>query len=753
MKKTNTKRALGMSLISLLACGVMFAGSTYAWFTDSISVDGNRIETGTLKVDLEVLTESGFQSLRENNTPVFSQEARWEPGYTDYSVLKIQNEGDLAVKWNLKAIKVGADSKKLAEVIDVYAKVSEEALEAPKSLNEAGYEYIGTLAEVLAKGTLLEGEFDPNVVGQSQEKYLGIMLHMQESAGNEYQGITDVQFDIKLNAYQLTAEKDGFGSPYYDNIWTGKVDTSWYVAGESQYVINTAEELAGFASIVNGENGLADTFAGKTVKLDANIDLNGINWTAIGCPMEDGYVGFEGTFDGQGHTISNLNIDNKANWGQGLFGYITSKNTVIKNLNIENVSINTEDTSGAVAGYATFGTFENINVTGDVNITGAQHMGGIVGNGYFANFSDCSVIANEGSKITASTSSFVGGIVGYHGAGNVVIEDCDVKNLELTGYGAIGAITGLVSTNNTITGCTAENIILNKTSIETNPSVGLAAGSWDVSETGNAVVSNNTFKNITLNGKYVPSAGEVKELFGSNYSNKPITGVITNENNSFENITNNLEKLVTTIKVNNKAELLTALAGLTGEAIIEGVGDVTVNSEAYNEIVIPAGTTIKNIDFTFNTNCNVIGVMSSYADTVTFEDCTFASSQVNIGNDNSAEQSNYVFNNCELNGSVYSCVGLNANTTVDYNDCEFGLFTDGWAKGFVVCMGGTQTFIACTFDYAGGSTMGSNQYTKWNAVNAYADGPYTSNVILSGCNSVATQRFTYGSGKASITVK
>ena len=48
MKKSNTKRALGMSLISLLACGIMFAGSTYAWFTDEVVASGNKIETGTL---------------------------------------------------------------------------------------------------------------------------------------------------------------------------------------------------------------------------------------------------------------------------------------------------------------------------------------------------------------------------------------------------------------------------------------------------------------------------------------------------------------------------------------------------------------------------------------------------------------------------------------------------------------------------------------------------------------------------------
>ena len=575
MKKTNTKRALGMSLISLLACGIMFAGSTYAWFTDSVEVKGNKIETGTLKVDLEMLEDGKFVSLRDSVDPVFGG-VLWEPGYTDFAVLKVENEGNLATKWNLSAVKVGSDAKGLANVIDVYVLKSDTALAAPTSIEEAGYKKIGTLADVLAKGTLLEGTFDANKTGAA--KYLGIMLHMQEEAGNEYQGATDVAFDIKLNAYQLNQEVDGFGNSDYDNVWYGSVDTAWYSETASEYEITTAEEFAGFASIVNGENGLADTFAGKTVKLDANIDLNGINWTAIGCPMEDGYVGFEGTFDGQGHTISNLNIDNKANWGQGLFGYLKSKNVVIKNFTVENVSINTEDTSGAVAGYATFGSFENIHVTGDVNITGAQHMGGIVGNGYYANFSDCSVIANAGSKITATDASFVGGIVGYHGEGALKIENCDVKNLELTAKGAIGALTGISQYSNQITGCTAENIVINKSSVATNPSVGLAAGTWtNHSKTAkNAVISNNTFKNITLNGSYVPAAGATDILFGSNYSNKALSFEVTAENNVYENIVNNLKELPGTT-ANTSDSFVAALADESIEVI--GLTDDIVLAE------------------------------------------------------------------------------------------------------------------------------------------------------------------------------
>ena len=215
MKKTNTKRALGMSLISLLACGIMFAGSTYAWFTDSVEVKGNKIETGTLKVDLEILEKGQYVSLRNATAPVFGG-VLWEPGYTDFAVLKVENEGNLATKWNLSAVKVGADAKGLANVIDVYTLESDIKLDAPTSLKDSAYTRVGTLADVLAKGTLLEGKFDANKTGAA--KYLGIMLHMQEEAGNKYQGADDVAFDLKLNAYQLNQEVDGFGNPDYDKV-------------------------------------------------------------------------------------------------------------------------------------------------------------------------------------------------------------------------------------------------------------------------------------------------------------------------------------------------------------------------------------------------------------------------------------------------------------------------------------------------------------------------------------------------------
>ena len=50
-----TKRALFSSVIALLLCFTMLLGTTFAWFTDSATNSGNKIMSGTLKVDMELL--------------------------------------------------------------------------------------------------------------------------------------------------------------------------------------------------------------------------------------------------------------------------------------------------------------------------------------------------------------------------------------------------------------------------------------------------------------------------------------------------------------------------------------------------------------------------------------------------------------------------------------------------------------------------------------------------------------------------
>ena len=98
-----TKRALLISIVVMLVCLCMFTSTTWAWFTDEVTSAENKIQAGNLKVDLELLDkETGiWNSLKESKAPIFNYD-RWEPGYVDAKILKIENEGSLALKWVAK---------------------------------------------------------------------------------------------------------------------------------------------------------------------------------------------------------------------------------------------------------------------------------------------------------------------------------------------------------------------------------------------------------------------------------------------------------------------------------------------------------------------------------------------------------------------------------------------------------------------------------------------------------------------------
>lgn len=152
------------------------------------------------------------------------------------------------------------------------------------------------------------------------------------------------------------------------DVWDGSIDTSWYKAGDKEFTLTTAAQLAGLAAIVNGTaSGLsADTFNGKTVTLGADIMLNATaagdasasgqrQWAGIGAgPLIDFYEGmpnfdetvyFDGTFDGAGHVVKNIFINKPSETAksgetastfggyQGLFGALGG-NATVKNVGL-----------------------------------------------------------------------------------------------------------------------------------------------------------------------------------------------------------------------------------------------------------------------------------------------------------------------------------------------------------------------------------------------------------------------------------
>lgn len=175
------------------------------------------------------------------------------------------------------------------------------------------------------------------------------------------------------------------------DVWDGTaVDTSWYAGHENatEFSIGTAAELAGLAALVNGTAKDADNnpiaavnFSGKTIKLTADIDLNNQVWTPIG--NGDSSFAFFGTFDGNGYTISGLNVpDTNA---PGLFGCIfgTVQNLIVKG----SVTVGDEADGGdyGEAGGVVCdnnGTVQNCGFYGSVNDEIGLDAGGVAGGGY-----------------------------------------------------------------------------------------------------------------------------------------------------------------------------------------------------------------------------------------------------------------------------------------------------------------------------------------------------------------------------------
>lgn len=200
------------------------------------------------------------------------------------------------------------------------------------------------------------------------------------------------------------------------------------------YIIKTAEQLAFLAEQVNG----GETYQGKYLQLEADLDLSGREWAQIGIgerKTDGGTVTkpFAGTFDGNNHKISGLTLTAGLD-GQGLFGCSSG---TIRNLGIENgnISIGSAERTGAICGYST-GTIENCWNSADItgSTEGGIYVGGICGYST-GTISGC---LNTGD-ITAN--SFIGGICGNTNR-DTQISNC-FNSGSITGKEQIGGIAGI----------------------------------------------------------------------------------------------------------------------------------------------------------------------------------------------------------------------------------------------------------------------------------------------------------------------
>ena len=98
-RKNATRKALLLSVISLLLCCTMLVGTTFAWFTDSVTSGKNQIVAGNLDIELDYWNGTEWKTVN-GATELFTGNL-WEPGHTEVVYLKMANKGTLALKYNL----------------------------------------------------------------------------------------------------------------------------------------------------------------------------------------------------------------------------------------------------------------------------------------------------------------------------------------------------------------------------------------------------------------------------------------------------------------------------------------------------------------------------------------------------------------------------------------------------------------------------------------------------------------------------
>ena len=443
MANKSTKKALLLSALSMILCLAMLVGTTFAWFTDSVTSGRNTIKAGNLDVVLKYWDKTANQFAEVNkDTKLFDDAALWEPGHTEIAYLEVSNAGTLALKYQL-SVNVVSEVKG-TNVANEEFKLSDHLVFKAVELTETE---IGTLTreQAIEKAGTVKGLADYTGDVEYLEKtgdkdYVALIIYMPTTVGNEANYKTgtiapSIIMGVDLVATQMVSESDFFGNDYDDladfiPAWDGEAADEVPAEDNGVITINTAAELAAFAKSVND----GTSYAGKTVVLGASINLGNKAWTPIGACYSKAY--FQGTFDGQGNTVYGLNVDNSTDTYMystaGFFGWIDTGKATIKNVNFDGATVKGSHWVGVVAGYLT-GNVENCNVTNSTVVgnnvnddANGDKIGGLVGilnNGALKN--------NAVSDTTISGNRDIGGLVGSVNAGQTVTNNT-VKNVTIT---------------------------------------------------------------------------------------------------------------------------------------------------------------------------------------------------------------------------------------------------------------------------------------------------------------------------------
>ncbi|MCQ2060239.1 MAG: hypothetical protein MJY47_01455 [Fibrobacter sp.] len=325
--------------------------------------------------------------------------------------------------------------------------------------------------------------------------------------------------------------------------------------------IANADDLKNFARLVS-EFGVTDVDAELTadicvnacgegesvLKADGSLNGDGFNfkpWTPI--------LAYDGTFDGNGYTISGLYFNDKNAFYVGLFGYI-GNGAYVQNVGVVDSYVFGRNIVGGVVGYNLGGAVSNVYNTGAVS--GTDRVGGVVG------LNEGGTISNVYNTGAVSGTDGVGGVVGFNARGGTISNAYN---------------TGAVSGEDDVGGVVGHN---EEASVENVYNTGAVSGEDDVGgvvgNNGGGVVGLN--EGISISNAYNTGAVSGGSVVGGVVGNNRGGVVELNEGASVENVYNT-----------------GAVSGGSVVGGVVGLNDGSTISNAYNTGVVSGGSVVGGV--------------------------------------------------------------------------------------------------------------------------------------------------------------
>ena len=386
----STKRALVSSTIALIVCISMLIGSTYAWFTDSVSSSNNIIKSGNLDVEFKYSTDLTNWNNVTETTNIFKTDTLWEPGHTEVVYLSIENVGSLDLKYQLGinivsetgSINKDGNPFKLSQFIDFGVKDPAPATKYATAAD--AILAVKDSAKKISAGFTKANELQAD----SNAEIVALVVYMPTTVTNEAnyktgEAIPQIKLGLNLVASQLASESDSFGSNYdalatfpngfytapQENFSESSNDTTFSFENDTETVkiSGTTEADKDVTASITPTTPHDDTnaFSLKSEGVDVvSYDIKVENYTndvTVEIFIGKGLVGVELYHDGVAMDAADYSYDSAT-------GYVTFKTTSFSIFDI--ALVNPADIKGGEALKAVLDEKDEIKLTQDITLSG-----------------------------------------------------------------------------------------------------------------------------------------------------------------------------------------------------------------------------------------------------------------------------------------------------------------------------------------------------------------------------------------------